>query len=370
MPFTGEETTSRTYGWAAFRGATTLVRLDTQMLSFMRAPMEMASFFALESAVDELAEKLAMDPVALRIRTMPKADPISGKPFSSRNLVQCLQRGAERFGWSRRKPAPRSMRLDDGTLVGWGVAAGAYPAYITPAIARIRLHSDGRVDLSVGAHEMGQGFAARSRLLRRKNSAYLPVTSDPHRRPIVPPQHVTSGSTGAATVSIPISRAALRLRGALAELAVTTGRAICRRRSGRDALTRRSPVFAEWRESESVANILARAGIDHVDGVANGTAPGMTPEAFAQAALGKVAFLGPEFPDYVSFSYIAHFVEVQVDPLAAASRHADGVRRRLRSRAEPTHNGEPDAGRARLGHRRSLERSERGRSAFRWIPEQ
>ena len=59
---------------------------------------------------------------------------------------------------SRLQYAPRSMRLDDGTLVGWGVATGAYPAYITPAIARIRLHADGHVDLSVGAHEMGQGI--------------------------------------------------------------------------------------------------------------------------------------------------------------------------------------------------------------------
>ena len=94
MPFTGEETTSRTYGWPAFRGATTLVQLDTQTPGFMRAPMEMAPFFALESAVDELAEKLSMDPVALRILNDAKTDPISGKPFSSRNFVQCLQRGA------------------------------------------------------------------------------------------------------------------------------------------------------------------------------------------------------------------------------------------------------------------------------------
>src|ERR1700735_72982 len=122
MPYTGEETTSRTYEWPAFQGATTLVQLDTQTPGFMRAPMEMAPFFALESAVDELAEKLAIDPVELRILNEAKTDPISGKPFSSRTLVACLERGAERFGWSRRTPAPRSMRLADGALVGWGGA--------------------------------------------------------------------------------------------------------------------------------------------------------------------------------------------------------------------------------------------------------
>jgi xanthine dehydrogenase YagR molybdenum-binding subunit len=136
----------------------------------------------------------------------------------------------------------------------------------------------------------------------------------------VPPQHVTAGSTGAATISIPISRAALCLRGALAELAVKTG---LTRFAGVDPTTTRlrgGRLQLPSGESESVANILARAEVDHVDGVANGTAPGMTPDAFAQAALGKVAFLGPEFPDYVSFSYIAHFVEVQVDPLVPRPR--------------------------------------------------
>jgi xanthine dehydrogenase YagR molybdenum-binding subunit len=321
MPFTGEETTSRTYRWPAFHGATTLVQLDTQTPGFMRAPMEMAPFFALESAVDELAEKLAMDPVALRILNDAKADPISGKPFSSRDLVQCLQRGAERFGWSRRKHAPRSMRLDDGTLVGWGVAAGAYPAYITPAIARIRLHADGHVDLSVGAHEMGQGIRSAIAAVAEEE---LGVPAGQLRiligDTIVPPQHVTAGSTGAATVSIPISRAALRLRGALAELAMKTGFANF---AGVDPTTTRlrgGRLQLPSGESESVANILASAEVDHVDCVANGSAPGMTPDAFAQAALGKVAFLGPEFPDYVSFSYIAHFVEVQVDPLVPRPR--------------------------------------------------
>ena len=321
MPYTGEETTSRTYGWPAFRGATTLVQLDTQTPGFMRAPMEMASFFALESAVDELAEKLSMDPVELRILNDAKTDPISGKLFSSRNLVQCLQRGAERFGWSRRKAAPRSMQLDDGTLVGWGVAAGAYPAYITPAIARIRMHANGRVDLSVGAHEMGQGVRSAIAAVAEQE---LGVTAD-HLRiligdTIVPPQHVTAGSTGAATVSIPIAKAALRLRGTLAELAAANGRAAFAGVDPAATRLRGGRLHLPSGESEAVANILASAGIDHVDGAANGTAPGMKPEAFAQAALGKVAFSGPEFPTHVSFSHIAHFVEIQVDPLVPRPR--------------------------------------------------
>jgi xanthine dehydrogenase YagR molybdenum-binding subunit len=321
MPYTGEETTSRTYGWPAFRGATTLVQLDTQTPGFMRAPMEMASFFALESAVDELAEKLGMDPVELRILNDAKSDPISGKPFSSRYLVRCLQRGAERFGWSRRNPAPRSMQTGDGALIGWGVAAGAYPAYITPAVARIRMHADGKVDLSIGAHEMGQGIRSAIAAVASEELGVAPgrlrlLIGDT----IVPPQHVTSGATGAATISIPIAKASLRLRHMLAELAVKGGRAAF---AGADpALTRLrgGRLHLPNGESASVADIMAAARVHYVDGIANGAAPGMSQDAFKQAALGKVAFFGPEFPTHVSFSYIAHFAEVQIDPLVPRAR--------------------------------------------------
>jgi CO/xanthine dehydrogenase Mo-binding subunit len=122
MPYTGQETLSRLYAWPAYRGATTLVQLDCQTPGFMRAPMEMASFFALESAVDELAAKVGLDPVALRIQNDAKIDPITGKPFSSRHLTECLQRGAALFGWDARVATPGSMRLADGTRIGYGVA--------------------------------------------------------------------------------------------------------------------------------------------------------------------------------------------------------------------------------------------------------
>jgi len=140
MPFTGAESTSRMYGIPNFRGVATLVRLDTQTPGFMRAPFEMSSFFALESAIDELAYRLGQDPVDLRIRNDTHADPVSGKPYTVRRLKECLlQRGAARFGWARRTPAPMSMCEPDGTLIGWGVAVGAYPGLTAAAIATVRL---------------------------------------------------------------------------------------------------------------------------------------------------------------------------------------------------------------------------------------
>jgi CO/xanthine dehydrogenase Mo-binding subunit len=116
MPFTGAETTSRMYGLPHFDSSTTLVKLDTQTPGFMRAPFEMSSLIALEGAIDELCYKTGRDPVELRTVNDTQTDSITGKPFSSRRLNECLRRGAERFGWERRSHAPASMRDNDGFL--------------------------------------------------------------------------------------------------------------------------------------------------------------------------------------------------------------------------------------------------------------
>src|SRR5439155_19164781 len=109
-----------------------LVRLNLGTPTFNRGPGESSGTFGLESAIDELAAKLAMDPIALRLKNYAENDPESGRPFSSKSLRECYARAAERFGWSRRKPAPRSMR-DGQLLVGLGMSTATYPAKRQPA---------------------------------------------------------------------------------------------------------------------------------------------------------------------------------------------------------------------------------------------
>ena len=131
--------------------------LDMVGNTFMRAPGESVGTFALESAMDELAEELGMDPIELRIRNEPEKDPISGLPFSSRNIVEAYRMGAERFGWGRRNPKPGSRREGEW-LVGMGCATATYPYYRMPGgAARITLTQDGDVIVDVAAHEMGMG---------------------------------------------------------------------------------------------------------------------------------------------------------------------------------------------------------------------
>ncbi len=104
--------------------------VDMNMLAntFMRAPGEAVGTFALECAVDELAEQIGIDPVELRLRNEPDKDPIKGTPFSSRHLVEAYRSGAERFGWGRRHAHPRAHR-DGEWLIGMGVASGTYPYF-------------------------------------------------------------------------------------------------------------------------------------------------------------------------------------------------------------------------------------------------
>jgi xanthine dehydrogenase YagR molybdenum-binding subunit len=133
--------------------------MDMVPNTFMRAPGESVGTFALESAVDELAEKLGIDPIELRARNEPEKDPTSGKPVSSRNIVQAYREGAERFGWSGRSTAP-GQRREGEWLIGMGCATATYPYYRMPGGgARLTLTSDGCARVEVAAHEMGMGTA-------------------------------------------------------------------------------------------------------------------------------------------------------------------------------------------------------------------
>ena len=124
--------------------------------TYMRAPGEASGVFALESAMDELAVALNIDPVELRLRNEPERDEFEKLPFSSRSTRECYRAAAERFGWSRRNPEPRSMR-DGRSLIGWGMATATYPMNYAPASARARLLPDGTAEVTSAASDMGPG---------------------------------------------------------------------------------------------------------------------------------------------------------------------------------------------------------------------
>ena len=136
-----------------------VVELNMVANTSMRAPGESIGTFALESALDELAIECGRDPIELRRRIEPERDLTKKTPFSSRHLVEAYRRGAERFGWARRNPVPRSQR-EGVWQIGQGVATAYYPYYRMPGgSARIRLTAEGRAVVQTAAHEMGMGTA-------------------------------------------------------------------------------------------------------------------------------------------------------------------------------------------------------------------
>ena len=124
--------------------------------SDMRGPGAVPGLYATESAMNELADQLKMDPAQLRILNEPKIDEGEGIPFSSRHYVECLQFGAEKFGWSRRNPEVGAMK-QDGLTLGWGVAGAAWIATRDSAAANVELRDDGSARVACAAQDIGTG---------------------------------------------------------------------------------------------------------------------------------------------------------------------------------------------------------------------
>ncbi|MEU4876917.1 xanthine dehydrogenase family protein molybdopterin-binding subunit [Streptomyces sp. NPDC021608] len=193
-----------------------VVRLDVPTPSWMRAPGEAPGMYALESAMDELADALGMDPVDLRVRNEPETEPDSGKPFSSRHLVECLREGARRFGWAGRDPRPRG-RTEGPWLLGTGVAAATYPVQAYPSTAAAQALADGSFLVEVNAADIGTG--ARTVLAQIAADA-LDVPLDRVRIRVgssdLPSAPLAGGSSGTASWGWAVHEACLRLAARLA----------------------------------------------------------------------------------------------------------------------------------------------------------
>jgi len=189
-----------------------LVKLNLGTPTFNRGPGESSGTFALESALDELADTLGIDPVELRLKNDAAHDPESGLPFSSKLLRECYLQGAERFGWARRRPRPRSMRHGD-RLVGWGMSTATYPAKRLPASALAQLAPDGTIIVRAATHEFGTGtYTSLSQVAA--SALNVPVTrirfelGDTN----FPENPISAGSMTASSSGPAVHAAALALR--------------------------------------------------------------------------------------------------------------------------------------------------------------
>ncbi|HZZ95057.1 MAG TPA: xanthine dehydrogenase family protein molybdopterin-binding subunit [Usitatibacter sp.] len=200
------------YGVA--NGAVTqrIARLNVGTPTFMRAPGESTGTFALECAMDELAQALGMDPVELRLRNHADADPSKGFPWSSKKLRECYADAARRFGWERRPREPGSLR-DGRWLVGWGMATATYPAHMDKCKAVAMLESDGTYvvrcstqDIGTGTYTIGAQVAAEALGVPLERVRFELGDSRFPRAP------VSGGSMTAASVGMAVRNACLGLK--------------------------------------------------------------------------------------------------------------------------------------------------------------
>ena len=145
-----------------------IARIDLQTPIWMRAPGTVSGMFALESALDELAYKLKIDPLEMRLVNYAETDPESGKPFSSKELRKCYAEGAKKFGWEKRPIEPRSMKKGNW-LIGWGMATGTWGAGQAPASARVTINQDGSVLVESGTTDIGPGTYTTMAIIAAKN---------------------------------------------------------------------------------------------------------------------------------------------------------------------------------------------------------
>ncbi|ACY16896.1 xanthine dehydrogenase family protein molybdopterin-binding subunit [Haliangium ochraceum] len=255
----------------------------------MRAPGEAIGTLALEAALDELALELDMDPLALRLQNIPEREPQSGKPFASNDLRRCLERGAERFGWSQRPP-PRQRQ--GRFWKGWGMAACTRFNILMEAEARVRLTRDGHAVAELDMTDLGTGsYTILSQIVADTLGLALDAVTVHLGDSSLPATAGSGGSFGAASAGGALLNACRALREQLAELARTHQGSALRGRSGEACLSEGRLHLGD--ASSALAELVALAGEE-------------------LSAEGSVA-PGDDQEKYAQYSYGAHFVELSVD---------------------------------------------------------
>ena len=280
-----------------------LVTLDLGTPCQMRAPGEASGTFALESSMDELAYELKMDPIELRVRNYADADPEEKKPWSSKSLKECYQLGAEKFGWSKRKPEPRSMR-DGKLLVGYGMATATYPVNRAPAHVYVRLTPDGKALVTSGCLDIGTGtYTIMTQLAADALGLPLDRVKFELGDTRMPEAPVSGGSQTAASVGSAVREAGTQILDKLIGLAVADAASPLHGLDPSDVLARDGYLAAKAdpAKSETYAAVLERSGQPSLELVAE-SKPGDEKEKFAMHSFG------------------AQFCEVKVDPELGEAR--------------------------------------------------
>jgi xanthine dehydrogenase YagR molybdenum-binding subunit len=271
-----------------------LVTTNSSLPTYMRAPGLASGNFALESAIDELAVALKMDPLEFRLRNYAEKDPHDNKPFASKALRACYQQGAEAFGWSRRSHEPRSMR-DGNVLIGWGMATSTYPTHRMPASARVRLGANGTALVQTGSQDLGTGtYTVMSQIAADTLGMKVERIQFELGDSAFPHAPVSGGSMTVASVGPAVLAACEAARDKVFDLALGDQR-LGWQSASRETLRLQDGFVVGPTGRVPVAELLARQGTDFVEAT-DEAKPGAEQKRYSMHAFG------------------AQFAEVRVDP--------------------------------------------------------
>jgi xanthine dehydrogenase YagR molybdenum-binding subunit len=255
------------YKCANAKYAHKLAHLDLPTPCDMRCPSAATGVYALESAMDELAVALKIDPLELRLRCYSDRDQNNDRPFSSKALRACYRQGAEAFGWGRRNPAPRSQR-DGSDLVGWGMATGVWDALQMPFAVRIVLTANGHAEVSCATSDIGTGTYT---IMQQVAADALGLPRDAISVKLgdskLPQSPVEGGSWTAASVSNAIVTTAAAVRDELLRLAKEMpNSALANIGSGDVALADGKLTHrGDPSRAVSIADVMRHGGVERVD---------------------------------------------------------------------------------------------------------
>ncbi|WP_139926321.1 xanthine dehydrogenase family protein molybdopterin-binding subunit [Hymenobacter sp. DG01] len=313
------------YACPTFEGTYRMGKANVMTPTSTRAPGDMPGSFAIECSLDDLASQLGLDPIQVRLLNYAEKDPTNGRPWSSKSLKECYQRGAELFGWSKRNPKNGQTRAGN-TLVGYGMATASYPVHGSQGNARVRLYADGRAVVQAGATDLGTGtytiatqVAADALGLSPENVRFELGDTN------LPSTPWSGGSKAAGTVSSSVYLAAQDVWQKLVKVAVGDKRSPLYGAKPAEVVMEkgRLQLKAKPATGEAFGEVMKRAAMSDVEG----SALGRYGSAYESQQTSTITNMNQkEQPvEHSMHAFGAHFCEVHVDPELGTVRVARWV---------------------------------------------
>jgi xanthine dehydrogenase YagR molybdenum-binding subunit len=284
----------------------------------MRGPGAVPGLFATESAMNELADQLKIDPVRLRVLNEPKIDESLGVPFSSRHYLECLELGAEKFGWSKWNPEIGSMKRD-GLIVGWGMAGCAWGAGRIPAEANVELRNDGTARVASGTQDIGTGtYTILAQLASDKTGVPVNKVEVVLGDTSLPAGPISGGSMVTGSIVPAVFAAADNAIASLLTVATTTPRSPFENQKPEELAFQAGRVFVKAdgpAKGVSFADVLQRANMRLVTGSGRSEGTGRRRPHHPQQDEAD----DPK-PKFSMHSFGCHFVEITWQPAIARLR--------------------------------------------------